>query len=181
VGGGSPGFLQGGAVQAVLLEKLPEGHFGDAEPPGISNEIDQLVAIGLGMGEEKLGDRAGMARQELPVRATAKVLLNLLGDLGGGEVPMAERGPGADADEARNLSYPQSHAATEQEMTGDSGTGIVSGALLEELECCIKDGPLLIAQSFRGHLRLSQPLLERRTFLGHGNASLAIAFPAAEV
>jgi hypothetical protein len=39
----------------------------------------------------------------------------------------------------------------------------------------------LIAQSFRRHLRLPQPLFERLTFLGHGNASLALACPAAEV
>jgi len=180
VGGGLPGFLQGGAVQAILLEELPEGHFGDAELPGTSDEIEQLVASGLGMGEEKLGDRAGMARQELPIRATAEVMLNLLGNLCGGELLMAERRPGADADEACNLSYLQSHAATEQEMTDDPGTGIVPVALLKELKCGMKDGPLLIAQSFWRHLRLAQPLFERLTFLGHGNASLAVASPAAE-
>ena len=181
MGGGLPGFLQGGAVQAILLEELPEGHFGDAEPPSTSDEIEQFVASGLGMGEKKLGDRAGMARQELPIRATAEVMLNLLGNLRGGELPMAECRPGADADEACNLRYLQSHAATEQEMTGDPGTGIVPVALLKELKCCMKDGSLLIAQSFRCHLRLAQPLFERLTFLGHGNASLAVAFPAAEV
>jgi len=181
VGGGLPGFLQGGAVQAILLEELPERHFGYAEPPGTSDEIEQFVAGGLGMGKEKLGDRAGMARQKLPIRATAEVLVNLLGNLRGGEVPMAERRPDTDPDQTCNLRYLQSHAATEQEMTRDPGTGIVPGALLKELKCCMKDGPLLIAQSFRRHLRLAQPRFERLTFLGHGNASLALAFPAAEV
>ena len=153
MGGGLPGFLQRGAVQAILLEELPKGHFGDAESPGTSDEIEQFVASGLGMGEEKLGDRAGMARQKLPIRATAEVMLNLLGNLGGGELPMAERRPGADPDQTCNLRYLQSHAATEQEMTGDPGTGIVPVALLKELKCCMKDGSLLIAQSFRCHLR----------------------------
>lgn len=133
------------------------------------------------MGEEKLGDRAGMARQKLPIRATAKMMLNLLSDLRGGEIPMAERRPGADAHQACNLSYLQSHAAMKQEMTGDPGTGIVPVALLKELECRMKDGSLLRAQSLRCHLRPEQPLFERLTFLGHGNASLAVAFPAAKV
>lgn len=133
------------------------------------------------MGEEELGDRAGMARQKLPIRPTAEVMLNLLRNLRSGEIPMAERRPGADADEACNLSYLQSHPATEQEMTGDPGTGIVPAALLKELKCCMKDGSLLLVQSLRCHLRLAQPLFERLTFLGHGNASLAVAFPAAEV
>jgi hypothetical protein len=176
-----PGFLQGGAVQAILLEELPKRHFGDAEPPGTSDEIEQLVARGLGMGEQKLGDRAGMARQKLPIRATAEVLVNLLGNLHGGELPMAERRPGADPDQTCNLRYLQSHAATEQEMTRDPGTGIVPRTLLKELKCCMKSGTLLIAQSFQRHLRLAQPLFERLTFLGHGNTSLALAFPAAEV
>jgi hypothetical protein len=57
-----PDFLQTSAVQSVLLEKLPEGHFGDAEFPRALDEVEQLVACGLGMGEEKLGDGAGMAR-----------------------------------------------------------------------------------------------------------------------
>jgi hypothetical protein len=57
-----PGFLQTSAVQSVLLEKLPEGHFGDAEFPRPFEEVEQLVARGLGMREEKLGDGAGMAR-----------------------------------------------------------------------------------------------------------------------
>ena len=109
MGGGLPSFLQGGAVQAILLEELPEGHFGDTELPCTSDEIEQFVASGLGMGEEKLGDRAGMARQKLPIRATAEVMLNLLGNLRGGELLMAECRPGADADEACNLSYLQSH------------------------------------------------------------------------
>jgi hypothetical protein len=133
------------------------------------------------MGEEKLGDRAGMARQKLPIRPTAEVMLNLLGNLRSGEIPMAERRPGADAHQACNLSYLQSHPATKQEMTGHPGTGIISVALLKELEYCMKDGSLLIAQSLQCHLRLAQPPFERLTFLGHGNASLSAAFPAVEV
>lgn len=176
-----PGFLQGGAVQAVLLEKLPQGHFGDAEFPGTPDEVEQVTASGLGMGEEKFGDGAGMARQELPVRATAEVMLNLLGNLHGGELPMAECRPNADANETCDLSYPQPHAATEQEMTGNPRTGIVSLALPKELKRRMKDGPLLIAQLIRRNLRPAQPLLEPLTFRGHGNASLAVAFPAAEV
>jgi len=176
-----PGFLQRGTVQAVLLEELPKGHFGDAEFPGTSDEIQQFVPSGLGMGEEKLGDRAGMARQEFPVRAAAEVMVNLLGNFEGGELPMAERRSRADTDEACDLSYLQSHPAVEQEMTGDPSTRIVPLALLKEAKRCMKDGPLLMAQSFRRDLRPAQPLFEHLPFRGHGNASLAVASPAAEV
>jgi len=144
-----PGFLQGGTVQAVLLEELPKGHFGDAEFPGASDEIEQFVPSGLGMVEEKFGDRAGMARQQLPVRATAEMMVNLLGNFEGGELPMAERRSRADTNEACDLSYLQSHPAVEQEMTGDPCTRIVPVALLKELKRCTQDGPLLMAQSFR--------------------------------
>ena len=61
-GGYLPSVLQGTAVQAVFLEKLPQGHFGDAEVPRPLDKVEQFVACGLGMGEEKLGDGARMAR-----------------------------------------------------------------------------------------------------------------------
>jgi hypothetical protein len=35
-----PGFLQTSEVQAVLLEKLPQGHFGDAEFPRPLEEVE---------------------------------------------------------------------------------------------------------------------------------------------
>ena len=89
-----PHLLQGDAVQAVLLEKLPQGDFGDAELPGTPDEVEQIVARGLGMGKEELGDRAGMARQEFSVRATAEMVVNLLAHLFGGEFLMAKRRPG---------------------------------------------------------------------------------------
>jgi hypothetical protein len=66
-------------------------------------------------------------------------------------------------------------------MAGDPRTGIVPLALLKELKRRAKNGPLLIAQLIRRNLRPAQPLLETLTFLGHGNASLTVAFPAAEV
>ena len=88
-GSSLPDFLQGATVQAALLEKLPQGHLGDAEFPRALDEVEQVVPRGLGVGEEKLGNGAGMAQQELPVRAAVEALLNLLDHLSRGEFPMA--------------------------------------------------------------------------------------------
>ena len=153
-----PGFLQADAVQTVLFEKPPQGHFGDAEVPRTPDEVEQFVTRGPGMGKEKLGDGAGMAGQELPVRAAVEAMLNLVDHLPGGELPMAERRPAADTDQACDLSHLQTHIAAEQEKTSDSRTGIVPVARLKELKRCMEDGPLLIAQLFGRDLCPTQPL-----------------------
>jgi len=98
VGGYLPDLLQGAAVEAELLQKLPQGHFGDTEVPGVPNEVEQFVTCGLGMGKQKLRDRAGMSRQEFSVRATAEVVMNLLAHLLRGKFPMPKRRSGTDAD-----------------------------------------------------------------------------------
>jgi hypothetical protein len=133
------------------------------------------------MGKEELGDRAGMARQEFPVGATAEVVVNLLANLLRREILMAKCRPRADADQTCHLGYVQSHAAMKQEVTGDPRSGVVPVGLLKKLKGCVKNGSLLIAQPFRTNLRPVQPLFERLTFRGHANASLAVASPAAEV
>lgn len=91
MGGRLPGLLQGAAVEAELLEELPQGHFGDPELPSPPDEIEQFVTRGLGMGKEKLRDRTGMPRQEFSVRATAEVVMYLLANLLCGEFSMAKR------------------------------------------------------------------------------------------
>lgn len=96
------------------------------------------------MPEEELGDGAGMSRQELPVRAASIMMLNLLNHLLGREFSMAGRRPGADSDQACDLSHLQPQAAKKQEVAGDPRTGIVPVTVLEELKCCLEDGPLLI-------------------------------------
>jgi len=65
------------------------------------------------VGEEKLGNGAGMARQELPVRTAVEAMLNLLDDFSGGEFPMAGCRPGADPDQACDLRHFQSQLAVE--------------------------------------------------------------------
>jgi hypothetical protein len=79
------------------------------------------------------------------------------------------------------LGYLKSRTAVEQEVASDPRTGVIPLAPLEELKRRFKDGPLLIAQLFRINFRSMQPLFECLTFRGHGNASLAVAFRAAEV
>ena len=98
VGGRLPELRQGPAVEAKLLKELPQGHFGNTEVPSPPDEVEQFVTRGLGMREEKLGDRPGMPRQEFSVRATAEVVMNLLANLLRGKFPMAKRRSGTDAD-----------------------------------------------------------------------------------
>jgi hypothetical protein len=69
----------------------------------------------------------------------------------------------------------------EQEVTGDPRSGVVPLGLLKKLKGCVKNGSLLIAQPFWANLRPAQPVLEGLTFRGHANASLGVAFPAAEI
>jgi len=57
------------------------------------------------MGEEELGDGAGMPRQQLSVRPTVHSMLNLLDDLPGGKIPVPERRPGTDASEETGVSW----------------------------------------------------------------------------
>jgi len=133
------------------------------------------------MGKEELGDRTGMTRQQFSVRATTEVAVNLLANLLGGEFLVTKGRPGVNADQACDLGDLQSHAAVKQKVTGDARRGVVPAAPLKELKRCMKHGPLFVAQAFRPNPRPVQPLLERLTFRGHANASLAVAFPAAEV
>lgn len=176
-----PDVVQAGTVQAVLREEFPKRHFGDAEVPRTLNEVQQFVPGSLGVGKKKRGDRAGVTRQELSVRTAGETMLNLLDDLPGREFPMAGRRSLGDAHQACDLSHLQSQIAAEQKIAGDPRSGVVSIAGLKEMKYRLEDGLLLIAQLLGQDLRPMQPLFERLTFLGHGNASLTVAFPAAEV
>ncbi len=109
------------------------------------------------------------------------MVVNLLANLLRGEILMAKCRPRTDANQTRHLRYVQSHAAMKQEVTGDPESGVVPLGLLKKLKGCVKNGTLLIAQPFRANLRPLQPVLEALTFRGHANASLGVAFPAAEV
>jgi hypothetical protein len=113
-----------------------------------------------------------MARQEFSVGAALKMMMNLLTDLLGGEVPMAEGGPGVDADQPCDLGDLQSDAAMEQEMAGDSRSRVIPWLLLEKLKHGVEDASLLIGQPLGRHIRLAQPLFERRTFPGHSNTPM---------
>ena len=174
-------LLQGTAIKAELLEELPQGHFGDAEVPRLLDEVEQFITRGFGMGKDKLGDRAGMPRQEFSVRATAEVVMNLLTNLLRGMLSMTKGRARADPDQACDLADFQSHTTVKQEVAGDPRTGIVPLAPPQKFKRRLQDGLLLIAQLFRIDLRPTQPLFERLTFRGHDNASLVVSPHAAEV
>jgi len=133
------------------------------------------------MGEEELGDGAGMPRQQFSVRPTVHSMLNLLDDLRGGEIPVPERRAGTDADQACDLGDLQPQVAPEQEVADDPHTGVIPVPLLEELKGSLKHILLRIVQLFRRDLRGLQPLLERLTFRSHRGTLLVAGFQVAEV
>jgi hypothetical protein len=132
------------------------------------------------MGEEELGDRAGMSRQEFSVGPTLHSVLNLLDDLRGGEISMSERRTGTDADQASNLGNLQSQVNLEQEVTDDPPAGIIPLTLLQELKGSPQDAFLLIGQPFQRDPSGLQPLLERLTFRSHRGTLLVAGFQATE-
>jgi hypothetical protein len=98
--------------------------------------------------------------------------MDLLADLLGGEIPMAKGRTRADANQACDLGDVQPRTTVEQEVAGNPRGGVVPLALLKELECGIKDGPLLIVQPLRRNPRPTQPLLKPMTFRSHAAASM---------
>src|SRR2546423_537564 len=50
-----------GAVEARLLAKMVQGHGRDAHVPGALDEVEEVVAGGVGMRQDELGDGAGIA------------------------------------------------------------------------------------------------------------------------
>ena len=93
------------AVEAVLLAKVVQGHGGDRHAPGLRDEVEDVVAGGVGMAEDELGDRAGLAGQKFAVRPASHAVMGRLNGLLGGDVLLPRgRGP-ADADQAGNLGY----------------------------------------------------------------------------
>src|ERR1035438_350481 len=47
-----------GAVEAELLAIMVQGHGRDAHVPGALDEVEEVVAGGVGMGQDELGDGA---------------------------------------------------------------------------------------------------------------------------
>ena len=92
--------------------------------PGALDEVEDVVARGVGMGQDELGDGAGIAGQQFAVGPAGHAVVGRLDRLLGRDALLVRgRGP-ADADQAGDLRDLEPGVAVEQEMAeqaaGDS-------------------------------------------------------------
>ena len=103
-------------VEAVLLEELVQGHTRDAHLEGLVDEVQHVGAGGLGVAVEEVGDRPGVAGQELAVGAAVEAVMGLLDGLLGGEGLLPGGGRPADAQQASDLSDLEAALTMQQEV-----------------------------------------------------------------
>lgn len=78
---GRPSTIQRLAVKAVGVEEPVESRQADTNVPRCFDEIEYVVARGIGMSDQEIGNGTCIARQEFPVRTPGKSVLNLTDDL----------------------------------------------------------------------------------------------------
>ena len=79
---------------------MVQGHGGDAHVPGSLDEIEYVVACGLRVAQQELGDGAGKARQQFAVGSPGQAVMGGLDSFfGGSSLVLGSRGS-AEADEA---------------------------------------------------------------------------------
>jgi hypothetical protein len=74
-------IIQRLAVQAVFVEEPMESRQAHTNVPRCFDEVEQVVTGGIGMGDQEMGDGAGITRQEFSVGSAGKSVLNFTDDL----------------------------------------------------------------------------------------------------
>jgi hypothetical protein len=177
-GGGFPwGSRHGGRgrdlVEAELLEELVQGDARDAHAEGLVEEVDQVGASGLGVGQEECDEGPGVAGQELAVGPSVQAVVGLLDGLLGGHPLLAGGGGAADADEAGELGDLEPGAGVEQEV-GEQARGVGVVALgLAEVEGGLQHAALVGREAMFGDVCLGQPCGEGVRCRRHGSPSRA--------
>jgi hypothetical protein len=109
-----------------------QGRRGHAHAPGALDEVEEVVARGVGMGRNELGDGAGVARQQLAVGPAGPAVVRRLNRLLGRAALLTRSRRPADADQASDLRDLEPRVAVEQEMAEQAvGVVIVAAALAE--------------------------------------------------
>ena len=94
------------------------------------NEIEDVVAGGVGMGQDELGDGSRVARQQLAIRSPRHAMLRCLNRfLGRDALLMRGRGP-AETDQAGDLGHFESRIAVQQEMAEQAVRIVILAATL---------------------------------------------------
>jgi hypothetical protein len=124
------------------------------------------------VGHDELGNRAGIAGQQLAVGATREPMMGRLNDLLGGEAAVVHRGRTAEATQARDRRGFQLRPAMEQEVAEEAAGIVVGTGLLEEAEGGVQHLLLRRRQAGFGYGGLFQPVGVALDFRAHGIASM---------
>src|SRR5262249_13159831 len=133
---------------------------GDADAEGVIDEVDEVSAAGVGVCAEEMGDGAGIAGQELAIRAAVHAVMGLLDGLLGGESLLTRSGGPADAEQSRDGSHLESAAAVEEKMAEESVAVVVGALVLSEAEGGLEECPLLEVEACSGQGGLLQPAVK---------------------
>jgi hypothetical protein len=142
------------------------------DAPGALDEGQHVIARGVGVGEQELGDGAGIAWQQFAVRPTSQTVVRGLDRfLGRDALLVRSRGP-ADTDQPGKLSDFESGVAVQQEMAEQAVGVIIVAATLPEGKGRLEQAALLGCQSVGGNLCLEEPACARVVRGGHEKSSL---------
>jgi hypothetical protein len=136
------------------------------------DEVEDVVACGVGMGQDELGDGARLAGQEFAMRSSGQAVVSRLNGLLGGQ-PLLLGGRGsAEADQAGDLSNFEPRVAMQQEMAEQALRIVIAAAALAEGKGRLQQAALLGRQSIGNKRCLGEPLLERTVRRCHEESSL---------
>ena len=122
-------------IEAKLLKEVVESDARDTHAEGGINEIDEVGAAGVGMGEAEFEDGSGIARQKLAVGAAIHAVVSLLHGLLGGHALLPGGSGTADAEQAGECRDLEAAMAMEQKMREQAcGVGVVALLLAEALD-----------------------------------------------
>ena len=142
------------------------------DAPGLLDEVKYVIARGVRVGQDKLGDGAGIARQQFAVRPTGQTVVRGLDRLLGREALLVRgRGP-ADADQAGELSDFEPGVAVQQEMAEQTVGVVIVAAALPEGKGRLEQAALLGRQSPFNNRCLGKPGGVGAVRGGHESSSL---------
>ena len=127
------------------------------------------------MGQDELGDGAGIAWQEFAVGPTGHAVVRGLNGLLGREALLPGGGGPADADQASDLRDLEPAVAVEQEMAEQAVGVVIGAAALAEGEGCLQQAALLWGQALFSDVRFAEPLRKRAGRDNHGDLPAIVA------
>ena len=127
------------------------------------------------MGQEELGDGAGVARQELAVGPAGQAVVRGLNRLLGRDTLLVGGGGPADADQAGDLSDLEPRVAVEQEVAEQAVGVVIVAAALAEGKGRLQHAALCRRQALLGDVRLGEPLGKGVGGGDHGNLPVTMA------